>query len=56
MNETAGYIYINFTQNFNNDRYYLAFATILDELGIPWEKLPYETFLNPEVELPPEQR
>ena len=56
MNETAGYFYINFTQNFNNDRYYRAFTAILDELGIPWEKLPYESFLNPEVELPPEQR
>ena len=41
MNETAGYFYINFTQNFNSDRY---------------EKLPFESFLNPEVELPPEQR
>jgi len=56
MNETAGYFYINFTQNFNSDRYYLAFVTILDELGVPCEKLPYESFLNPEVELPPEQR
>ena len=31
-------------------------AQILDELGIPCEKLPFESFLNPEVELPPEQR
>ena len=30
--------------------------TILDELGVPCEKLPYESFLNPEVELPQEQR
>lgn len=56
MNATAGYFYINFTQNFNNDRYYQAFTVILDELGIPCEKLPYESFLNPEVELPPEQK
>lgn len=55
MNETAGYFYLNFTQNFSSDRYCLAFIKILDELGIPCEKLPYETFLNPEVELPPEQ-
>ena len=27
-----------------------------DELGIPCEKLPFASFLNPEVELPPEQR
>lgn len=56
MNETAGYFYINFTQNFTNDRYYRGFAAILDELGIPCEKLPFASFLNPEVELPPEQR
>ena len=29
---------------------------ILDELGIPYEKLPYESYLNPVVELPREQR
>ena len=32
-----------------------AFA-LLDELGIPCEKLPYESYLNPVVELPREQR
>ena len=45
-----------FTQTIESDRYYLAFAAILDELGIPCEKLPYESYLNPVVELPPEQR
>ena len=34
----AGYFYINFTQNFNSDRYYLAFVAILDELGTPLRK------------------
>ena len=53
---TSGSHNINFTENFNSDRYYLAFVAILDELGIPCEKLPFESFLNPEVELPPEQR
>lgn len=44
------------TQTIESDRSYLAFAAILDELGIPCEKLPYESYLNPVVELPPEQR
>jgi len=56
MSETAGYFHINFTQTIESDRYYLAFAAILDELGIPYEKLPYESYLNPVVELPREQR
>ena len=56
MSETAGYFHINFTQTIESDRYYLAFAAILDELGIPCEKLPYESYLNPVVELPREQR
>ena len=56
MSETAGYFHINFTQTIASDRYYLAFAAILDELGIPYEKLPYESYLNPVVELPREQR
>ena len=56
MSETAGCFHINFTQTISSDRYYLAFASILDELGIPYEKLPYESYLNPIVELPQEQR
>ena len=56
MSVTAGYFHINFTQTIESDRYYLAFAAILDELGIPCEKLPYESYLNPVVELPREQR
>lgn len=55
MSETAGYFHINFTQTMASDRYYLAFAAILEELGIPCEKLPCESYLNPEVELPEEQ-
>ena len=55
MSETAGYFHINFTQTMASDRYYLAFAAILEELGIPCEKLPGESYLNPEVELPEEQ-
>ena len=51
-----GNVHINFTQTIESDRCYLAFAAILDELGIPCEKLPYESYLNPVVELPPEQR
>ena len=43
------------SQTIESDRYYLAFAAILDELGIPYEKLPYESYLNPVVELPREQ-
>jgi len=56
MSETGGYFHINFTQTIESDRYYLAFAAILDELGIPYEKLPFESYLNPVVELPREQR
>ena len=56
MSETAGCFHITFTQTIDSDRYYLAFAAILDELGIPYEKLPFESYLNPVVELPQEQR
>jgi hypothetical protein len=56
MSETAGYFHFTFTQTVASDRYYLAFAAILDELGIPCEKLPYGSYLNPVVELPGEQR
>ena len=56
MSETAGYFHINFTQTVESDRYYRAFASILEELGIPCEKLPFESYLNPVIELPPEQR
>ena len=56
MSETGGYFHINFTQTIESDRYYLAFAAILDELGISCEKLPYESYLNPVVDLPREQR
>ncbi len=56
MSETAGYFHINFTQTIPSDRYYLAFGDILDELGIPYERLPFDSYLNPEVELPEEQK
>ena len=56
LNETAGYFHFNFTQSFTSDRYYKAFAAILDELHIPYELLPQTSYLNPEIELPPEQR
>ena len=56
MSETAGYFHFTFTQTVASDRYYLAFAAILAELGIPCEKLPYSSYLNPVVELPDEQR
>ena len=56
MSETAGCFHINFTQTVESDRYYLAFAAILDELGIPYEKMPAESYLNPVVQLPPELR
>ena len=55
MSETAGYFHINFTQTIESDRYYQAFAAILDELGIPCEKLPFASYLNPVIELPLEQ-
>lgn len=55
MSETAGYFHFTFTQTVASDRYYLAFAAILAELGIPFEKLPYSSYLNPVVELPGEQ-
>ncbi|MBR5108844.1 MAG: hypothetical protein IK099_01515 [Clostridia bacterium] len=55
MSETAGYFHINFTQTIESGRYYQAFAAILEELGIPCEKLPFASYLNPVVELPQEQ-
>jgi hypothetical protein len=56
LSETAGYFHINFNQTFESKRYFNSFLKSLDELGIPYETLPGDTFLNPEVELPGEQR
>ena len=56
LSETAGYFHLNFNQTFSSTDYYDGFVRILDELNIPYEKLPGDTFLNPEVELPGEQR
>ena len=52
MSETAGYFHINVNQTYESDRYYEAFCAILDEQGIPYEKLPRDTYLNPAIELP----
>lgn len=56
MSETAGYFHISFSQTFPSDRYCQAFCKVLDEAGIAYETLPSETYLNPVVEMPPEQR
>ncbi len=56
LSSTAGYFHINFTQTYESDRYYQAFCAVLDEQGIPYEKLPFDTYLNPAVELPAEQK
>ena len=56
LSETAGYFHINFNQTFDSTDYYDGFARCLDELQIPYEKLSADTYLNPAVELPGEQR
>ena len=56
LSETAGYFHINFNQTFDSTAYYDGFVRCLDELDIPYETLPADTFLNPEVELPGEQQ
>lgn len=56
ISETAGYFHINFNQTFDSRRYFNAFLKGLDELQIPYEALPGDTYLNPVVELPQEQR
>ena len=52
MSETAGHFHVNFTQTYETDRYYQAFCSILDEEGIPYEKLERDTYLNPAIEMP----
>jgi hypothetical protein len=56
MSETAGYFHINFNQTFASDSYYKGFLGILDDCGIPYETLEKDTYLNPQVELPKEQK
>ena len=56
MSETAGFFHINFNQTFETDRYYRAFLRQLDAQQIPYETLPRDSCLTPEIELPPEQR
>ena len=56
MSETAGYFHISFSQTFADDRYRNAFCNVLNEAGLDYEVLPVETYLNPLVEMPPEQR
>ena len=56
LSETAGFFHINFNQTFETKQYFDAFLKVLDEQKIPYESLPGDTYLNPEVELPKEQR
>jgi hypothetical protein len=56
ISETAGYFFINFNQTFDSPLYYNTFIRILESEHIPYEKLEKDTYLNPQVELPPEQR
>ena len=56
MSETAGCFHINFTQTFESSKYYDGFLALLDELNIPYETLPRDTYLNPVVEMPAEQK
>ena len=56
LSETAGFFHINFNQTFESKQYFDSFLKSLDELKIPYEELPGDTYLNPEVELPKEQR
>ena len=56
LSETAGYFHINFNQTFDSPVYYDGFVKALGDLNIPCEKLPGDTYLNPEVELPGEQK
>lgn len=56
ISETAGNFHVSFAQTFKSDRYYVAFCDTLDELGIPYKKLPYSTYLNPMVIAPAEQK
>ena len=56
MSETAGHFHINFNQTFESDRYFKAFCAILDEQGIPYEVLERDSYLNPKIEMPQEQK
>ena len=56
MSETAGHFHINLTQSFENDEYYHAFCEVLEEQNIPFERLPIESYMNPAVVVPQEQR
>ena len=47
---------MNLARTIESDRCYPAFAAIVEESGISFEKLPCESYLNPVAELPPEQR
>ena len=52
MSETAGHFHINLTQSFESDVYYRAFCEVLDDAGIPFERLPIESYANPAVSIP----
>ena len=56
LSETAGYFHINFNQTFDSDCYFRNFLQVLDDNKIPYETLPRDTYLNPQVELPKEQK
>ena len=56
MSEANGSFFLTFSQTFPSDRYREAFCKVLDEQGIAYEKLPEGSYLNPLVEMPPEQR
>ena len=52
MSETAGHFHVNLTQSFEGDAYYQAFCEVLEEAGIPFERLPAESYMNPTVSFP----
>lgn len=56
MYDCAGSFHFNINQTFEDAKYVKGFMKKLDELGISYEELPGDTFLNPEVELPKEQK
>ena len=52
FNEVAGHFVVSFNQTFASDRYFEALGEVLAECGLPYEMLPRETYLNPEVRIP----
>ena len=56
MSDTAGHFYISVNQTFASPVYFEGFRQILEENGIPYEKLAAGMYLNPEVVLPKESK